>query len=199
MCSAACLRLKSIQKQLPNWAPYCSKFIPGWLQNPPQNGSKMCLKTLLERSWEPLGYDSIFRSLIFGSSWPLGALLEPSGPKRTNWKRLLDGPRPPRRPVSACLGAKYPPKRGPGGSKNSVRKRSKLKMAKPLKSPTVARILMIFQVPSSLFGAKNWSKKGSESHLRRGRPRKASWKPLGTLLEALGAEKTKLESLLERS
>ena len=37
---------------------------------------------------------------------------------------------------------------------------------------------------------------GSESHLRRGSPQKASWKPLGALLEALGAEKTKLESLL---
>ena len=78
----ACLRLKSIQKQLPNWAPNCSKFIPGWLQNPPQNGSKMCLGTLLEPSWRPLGYGSIFRSLIFASSWPLGALLEASGPKK---------------------------------------------------------------------------------------------------------------------
>ena len=40
---------------------------------------------------------------------------------------------------------------------------------------------------------------GSESHLRRGSPQKASWKPLGALLEALGAEKTTLESLLGRS
>ena len=121
MCSAACLKLKSIQKQLPNWAPNCSKFIPGWLQNPPQNGSKMCLQTLLERSWEPLGYGSIFRSLIFGSSWPLGALLEPSGPKKTNWKRLLDGPRPPRRPVSACLGVQNGARRGvQKGGKNGT-------------------------------------------------------------------------------
>ena len=37
---------------------------------------------------------------------------------------------------------------------------------------------------------------GSESHLRRGSLQKASWKPLGTLLEALAAEITKLESLL---
>ena len=76
----------------------------------------------------------------------LGGFLERSwaalGPKKTNLDRLLAGPRPPRRPVSACLGAKYLPKRSPGGSKNEVRKRSKLKMAKPLKSPTVARILM---------------------------------------------------------
>ena len=55
---------------------------------------------------------------------------------------------------------------------------------------------MIFEVPGSLFGAKNGSNIGSESHLRRGSLQKASWRPLGTLLEALGAEKTKLESLL---
>ena len=35
-----------------------------------------------------------------------------------------------------------------------------------------------------------------ESYLRRGSPQQASWRALGTLLEALGAEKTKLESLL---
>ena len=57
---------------------------------------------------------------------------------------------------------------------------------------------MIFQVPGVSLGAKNESKMGSESHLRRGRPRKASWRPLGSLLEVLGADKTKLESLLER-
>ena len=43
------------------------------------------------------------------ASWnALGALLEAFGAQTSNWKRLLDGPRPPRRPVSACLGAKYP-------------------------------------------------------------------------------------------
>ena len=51
MCSAACLGLNSIQQQLLNWAPKCSKFIPGWLQNPPSKGSKMCLGILLETSW----------------------------------------------------------------------------------------------------------------------------------------------------
>ena len=69
-------------------------------------------------------------------------------------------------------------------------------MRKPLKSSTVQRISLIFEVQGSLFGVKNGSKIGSESHLRRGSPQKASWRPLGTLLEALGAEKTKLESLL---
>ena len=55
---------------------------------------------------------------------------------------------------------------------------------------------MIFEVPGHHFGIRNGPRTGSESHLRRGSPQKASWRPLGALLEALGAEKTKLESLL---
>ena len=55
---------------------------------------------------------------------------------------------------------------------------------------------MIFEVPSSLIGAKSGSGIGPESHLRRGTLRKASWRPLGALLEALGAEKSNVESLL---
>ena len=39
----------------------------------------------------------------------------------------------------------------------------------------------------------------SESHLRRGSPQKASWRPLGALLEALGAEKNKVGIALGRS
>ena len=58
---------------------------------------------------------------------------------------------------------------------------------------------MIFEVQVSLFGAKNTSKIGSESHLRRGSSQKASWKPLGTLLEASGAEKKILGAALGRS
>ena len=48
---------------------------------------------------------------------------------------------------------------------------------------------MIFEVQGSLFRIKNGSKIGSESHLRRGSPQKASWGPLGALLEASGADK----------
>ena len=138
MFSATCLRLKSIQTTTPQLVPKLSKSSP--------DGSKILPNWLPNWSWNPLGgllAMVLFRGPLF--SPPVGLLERswtPPGPKKTNWKRLLDGPRPPRRPVSACLGAKYPPKRGPGGSKNRVRKRSKLKMAKPLKSPTVARILM---------------------------------------------------------
>ena len=44
---------------------------------------------------------------------------------------------------------------------------------------------MIFEVPGFLFGAESGSDMGSKSHLRRGSPRKASWRPLslGDLLE----------------
>ena len=57
------------------------------------------------------------QEICSGGLWPLGRLLERSwtrmGPQKTNWNRLLDGPRPPRRSVSACLGAKWAPKRSP--------------------------------------------------------------------------------------
>ena len=68
-------------------------------------------------------------------------------------------------------------------------------MGEPHTSSTVHLILLIFEVQGFLFGVKDGSKMGSESHLRRVRPRKASWNPLGALLEALGAAVTKLESL----
>ena len=44
----------------------------------------------------------------------------------------------------------------------------------------------------TFFDPQNGSKMGSESHLQRGSPQKASWKPLGALLEALGADKNKV-------
>ena len=60
---------------------------------------------------------------------------------------------------------------------------------------------MIFEVPGPLFGAKNGSQMGSESHLRRGRPQKTSWKPLRSLLEAswnaLGRSWNALGALLD--
>ena len=117
MCSATRVRLKSIQNNsstgpqiVPNSSLDGSKILP-----------KIAPKCVLEPSWRPLGYGSLFRSLIFASSWPLGALLEVSGPKKSNWKRLLDGPRPPRRPVSACLGVQNGARRGvQKGGKNGT-------------------------------------------------------------------------------
>ena len=55
---------------------------------------------------------------------------------------------------------------------------------------------MVFKVQGSLWGVKNGSKTGPKSRLLRGSLSKASWKPLGSLLEPLGAEKKYLGSLL---
>ena len=78
-----------------------------------QTGFKSGLKStlgplaeLLELSWQPGG--------LLEASWnALGALLEAFGAQKSNWKRLLDGPRPPRRSVSACLGTEWAPKTNP--------------------------------------------------------------------------------------
>ena len=58
---------------------------------------------------------------------------------------------------------------------------------------------MIFEVPGSLFGAKNGSQIGSESHLRRGSSQKASWRPLGTRLEPKKQSWNRSWSALEAS
>ena len=58
---------------------------------------------------------------------------------------------------------------------------------------------MIFKVSGSLFSSQKLFKMGSESHLRRGSPQKASWKPLGALLEGFGGRKNKVGIALGRS
>ena len=97
--------------------------------------SKLAPKGVPKRSWNALGSLLAMGALILPLFSPPVGLLErswtPPRLKKSNWKRLLDGPRPPRRLVSTILAAKYPPKRSPGGSQIEVRKRSKLKMAKP--------------------------------------------------------------------
>ena len=143
--------------------------------------------------WLPGGF--LERLGLLEASWSApGSLLDRSwrtqGSTKSALERLLAAPRGIPREVSAILEATRLPKGRPRGSKIEVRKRPKLKMAKPLKSHTVARISMIFKVPSSLFWNKKLFKMGSESHIRRGSPQKASWRPLGALLEASGAEKS---------
>ena len=96
-----------------------------------------------EASWSALGCPLESLGYLLGRSWSR------SGPKKTNLERLLAAPRGIPREVSAILGANKLPKGRPRGSKIEVRKRSKLKMAKPLKSPTVHRISLIFEVSSS--------------------------------------------------
>ena len=125
-----------------------SDATPGSLQNPLSDqfwdhfgrlpGAKSAQirkKGVPKRSWTPLGCLLALVAVSVPLFCPPVSLLErswrPSGPKRHSWERLLAGPRAPRRLVSAILGAKYPPKRSPGGSQIEVRKRLKLKMAKP--------------------------------------------------------------------
>ena len=138
---------------------------------------------------------------LMDASWSgLGDILERSWtalrPKKTNLERLLAAPRGIPREVSAILGAKRLPKVRPRGCKIEVRKRFKLKMLILQKPLFFSGFSLMFQVSGSLFGVKGGSKFGSGTHLRRISPQKASWRPLGALLEPLGAEKTNLESLL---
>ena len=62
------------------------------------------LGSLLGGSWA-LPAASLALWGLSGRSWmSIGALLETFGAQKSNWKWLLDGPRRPRRPVSALLG-----------------------------------------------------------------------------------------------
>ena len=92
-----CLKLSNIA---PIWDPTCV-----------ENGSRI-------DPGDHLGGQEI----CSGGILPLGRVLErswtPPGPQKSNWKRLLDGPRAPRRLVSALPGAQITSKRGPGGSPN---------------------------------------------------------------------------------
>ena len=83
--------------------PKIFTIIPRWLQNPPPNGSKMVLGNLLEPSWLWFFLAVSYFCLQLASWSALGRL---RAPKKVIGERPLDGPRPPRRLVSACLGAK---------------------------------------------------------------------------------------------
>ena len=69
------------------------------------------------------------QEICSGGLWPLGRLLErswtPPSPPTSNWKRLLDGPRPPRRLVSALPGGQMPsqkePRRVPNRGPKTIR------------------------------------------------------------------------------
>ena len=108
---------------------------------------------LLEVSWRPLGafeeawsakgrLPEAYGALLDASWKPLGALLEALGAEKKFWDRLLDGPKAPRRSVSACLAAKYLPKRSPGESQIEVQKRSELKIVSS--SKTIVFIMFFF-------------------------------------------------------
>ena len=162
---------------------------PNWSEHGPNMGPG----GLLESSWSCPGSLEV--------SWrPLGALLErswtPPGHFKQSWERLLAAPRAPWRPVSTILGAKRLPKRSPGGSKIESKRRFKLK-TRILQKPWFFQwISLIFEAQGSLLRAKNVSRMGSESHLRRGSALKVSWRPLG--LGRSGGRKNKLGIALGR-
>ena len=156
---------------------------PKWLQNGPPRGPG----ALLGASWlsTPL-FCPYF--CLQGASWSaLGRLRGRSKVLLSGPWALQDGSQDSFQrswgPKGSQNGAREGPKSGPGGDSNQKRDFFNNYCF------FFQLILMIFEVLSSLFGAKNRSKMGSDSHLRRASPQKPSWKPLGTLLEALGAEK----------
>ena len=134
--------------------------------------------------------DCIFQAwlLLKASFWPLGALLDAFGAEKNTLERLLAGPRRISRLFSAILGAKSLPKGRPRGSKIVLQRRLELKMAKPQNLKDVSRNFLIFEVPSFLFGRKNRYKKASDCIFLAWLLLKASFWPLGALLEAFGAE-----------
>ena len=151
---------------------------PSGLPKRPFLTSKMAPKWPPEGSWSPLGSLLAIVALILPLFLPPGGLLErswtPSGPIQSALERPLGAPRRISRQFSTILGAKRLPKWSPGGSQIGSRRRLEPKTRisqKPLFSQLVS---MIFEVPGHHFGPSNRSKTGSESHLRRGSPRKAS-------------------------
>ena len=110
LCSTLCSALLCSLVSVPLSA---LKMAPKRLEIRAQTGSKSGLKSilgplaeLLELSWQPGG--------LLEASWnALGALLEAFGAQKSNWKRLLDGPRPLRRLVSALPGGQIPSQKEP--------------------------------------------------------------------------------------
>ena len=82
------------------------KWVQHWIRIAPS--TRKPSESLLEASWNALE-----------------ALLEAFGAQKSNWKRRLDGPRPPRRLVSALPGGQIPsqkePRRVPNRGPKTIR------------------------------------------------------------------------------
>ena len=151
------------------------KMAPKRLEIRAQTGFKSGLKSilgplaeLLELSWQPGG--------LLEASWnALGALLEAFGAQKSNWKRLLDGPRPLRRLVSALPGGQMPSQKEPRRVPNRGPKAVQAQNSKTL--------FFNDSCPRFTFGGQKWvqhwiriassTRKPSESLLE------ASWNALG--------------------
>ena len=73
----------------------------------------MSLKLVLEPSWRPLGYGSFLGGLILTPSWPLGALLEASGPQKSNWGSAPGRPEATWETGFSYLGGQIPSQKEP--------------------------------------------------------------------------------------
>ena len=119
-----------------------------------------------------------------GRSWtPLGALLEAFGAQKTLLGSALGRPKGTKETGFALPEGQMSAQKGPWRVLKLAPKANQAENGKPTRL--------------SFPGARCGSKIGSESHLRRGSPQKASWRPLGTLLEPLGALLDALRALLE--
>ena len=90
-----------------------------------QNGSETVLESILGVLGENLELFWL-TGRLWENSWnALRALLDAFGAQKSNWKRLLDGPRPPRRLVSALPGGQIPsqkePRRVPNRGPKTIR------------------------------------------------------------------------------
>ena len=94
------------------------KIAPKPCENGPYNCSQTALKSIREPLGELLELSGQPGGLLEDSRNALEALLDASETQKSNWGTALGRPEAPRRLVSACLGAKYPPKMSPGGSQN---------------------------------------------------------------------------------
>ena len=78
------------------------KSTPKWVQN-----------GVLEPSWRPLGYGSFWGGLILTPSWPLGALLDASGPQKSNWGTAPGRPEATWETGFSYLGGQIPSQKEP--------------------------------------------------------------------------------------
>ena len=163
---------------------------PKWCQH----GCQMGPGGLLEASWRSLGALKKAWSAKGGLPGAYGALLDASwvalGAEKRSLERLLAAPRGIPRQVSAILGAKRLPKGRPRGSKIESKRRLGLKIGKPEKLMNVLGGALIFEVPGSLFRARNRYKMAPDCSLVACWLLEASSMALGALLEPSQAKKT---------
>ena len=157
-----CLRpvIKIVPNLLQNNSRMAPRMAPKWLENRSRG--------LLESSWSCLGR--------LEASWkPLGALLEASGVEKNILRAALGRSKRNLKTGFSYLGSQNASKTEPQRIQNGVQNRVRAEKGEITKkrntSSTKTSILMVQGLQKRI---QNGSKIGSQSHLRRGSPRKAS-------------------------